>query len=106
VNACRKPGEWQTYDVYFTAPHFDADGKVIKPATITALLNGVLVQDHYELIGGTAYDHPPSYTAHPEKQPLRLQFHTNPVRFRNIWVREITPVNFTMPPEKEKPAKS
>jgi hypothetical protein len=106
ANACRKPGEWQTYDVYFTAPHFDADGKVTKPTTITAFLNGVLVQDHYELIGGTGYDHAPFYAAHPEKQPLRLQFHTNPVRFRNIWVREITPVDFTMPPEKETPAKS
>jgi hypothetical protein len=102
VNACRKPGEWQTYDVYFTAPRFDSDGKVTKPATMTAFQNGVLIQDHYELIGGTYYDRPPAYTAHPEKAPMRLQFHTNPVRFRNIWVRETKPVDFTMPEKAEK----
>jgi hypothetical protein len=103
VNVCKKPGEWQTYDVYFTAPRFDADGKVKSPGTMTAFQNGVLIQDHFELTGGTFYDRPAEYIAHAAKAPIRLQFHGNPVRFRNIWLREISPVNFTMP---EKPAKS
>lgn len=89
VNACRKPGEWQTYDVIFEAPQFDADGKVTKPACVTVLHNGVLVQNHFELLGSTFYHQPPVYEAHPEKGPLHLQFHGNPVRFRNIWIREL-----------------
>jgi hypothetical protein len=89
VNACRKPGEWQTYDIIWETPKFDAEGKLLKPAYVTVLHNGVVVQNHFALLGGTSYLEKPHYTAHPEKLPIRLQFHTNPVRFRNIWVREI-----------------
>ena len=90
VNACRKPGEWQAYDIVFTAPRFGDQGKLVKPAYITILQNGVLVQNHFELLGGTFYDRPPAYEPHPAKAPIHLQFHGNPVRFRNIWIREIT----------------
>jgi hypothetical protein len=98
VNACRKPGEWQTYDVIWTAPKFSQDGtSLVKPATMTALQNGVVIQNHYELQGGTFWHQPPHYTAHPEKGPIHLQFHGNPVRFRNIWVRELKPIVGTKP---------
>ncbi len=89
VNACRKPGEWQTYDIIFESPRFDADKKLTRPGYVTVLQNGILVQNHFELLGGTFYDQPPKYTAHPPKAPIHLQFHGNPVRFRNIWVREV-----------------
>lgn len=89
VNVSRKPGEWQAYDIIFHAPKFAEDGKVTKPATVTVLHNGVLVQDHFELEGGTSYIEAPKYSKHPDKLPLSLQNHGNPVRFRNIWVREL-----------------
>jgi hypothetical protein len=89
VNACRKPGEWQSYDILFTAPRFDTDKKLVKPAYITVLHNGVVIHNHYAITGGTFYDRPPSYTAHPDKAPIALQYHGDPVRFRNIWVREM-----------------
>ena len=89
VNASRKPGEWQSYDIAFTAPRFDADGKVVKPAFVTVFHNGVLVQNHTEIQGNTFYDQPPKYTKHPDKLPLVLMYHGDPVRFRNIWIREI-----------------
>jgi hypothetical protein len=88
VNASRKPGEWQTYDIAFTAPKFDAEGKVAKPAYITVLHNGVLVHNHFELHGITSYVEPPRYNKHGDKEPIHLQFHGNPVKFRNIWIRE------------------
>jgi len=90
VNATRKPGEWQAYDVIFTAPRFDDKGGLKKPAAITVLHNGVVVQNHFELLGGTFYERPPVYEAHADKGPIHLQFHGNPVRFRNIWIRQIT----------------
>ncbi len=89
VNASRKPGEWQTYDVIYHAPRFDGNGKLERPATITVLHNSVLVQDHVEILGGTANKGGPKYAAHPLKQPLALQDHNNPVRYRNIWIREL-----------------
>ncbi len=89
VNASRKPGEWQTYDIIWEAPKFDPQGKLLKPAYVTVLHNGVVVQNHFELTGGTSFTEKPHYTAHADKLPLMLQFHNNPVRFRNIWVREI-----------------
>lgn len=92
VNASRKPGEWQTYDIVWEAPKFGPDGAVVKPAVLTALHNGVLIQNHYELQGGTFWHLPPTYVEHGEKGPIHLQFHGNPVRFRNIWVREIQPI--------------
>jgi hypothetical protein len=89
VNASRPPGQWQTYDIVFHGPRFDKEGKVIRPARLTVLHNGVLVQDNVELSGPTANGQRPPYTAHAEKLPLALQDHGNPVRFRNIWMREL-----------------
>ncbi len=89
VNASRPPGEWQTYDIVFRAPRFDADGELTTPGYLTVLHNGVLVQDHAELEGLTVYIGAPYYEAHPPRQPLMLQDHGNPVSFRNIWLREL-----------------
>ena len=89
VNASRPPGEWQTYDIIFRRPHFDANGNMVKPARVTVFHNGVLVQDNVELTGATAhYDRPP-YEAHPDALPIQLQDHSDLVRFRNIWLREL-----------------
>lgn len=92
VNAMRKPGEWNTYDVIFTAPRFNEDGDLKSPAYVTAMHNGVLIQNHFALQGKTAWDEPPSYQKHADKLPIQIQYHGNPVRFRNIWVREIKPI--------------
>ena len=92
VNTCRKPGEWQTYDIIFHRPLFDKDGKVARKATFTVLHNGVLVQDHVALEGGTGWLGPHAvteYKPHSDKGPIMLQDHDNPVRFRNIWLREL-----------------
>lgn len=91
VNASRGPGEWQAYDIVFRAPRFDADGAVVSPARMTVLHNGVLVQDAVELTGPTAYQRRPPYTVHPDRLPISLQDHDFPVRYRNIWVRELDP---------------
>jgi hypothetical protein len=90
VNACRPPGEWQTYNIVWHGPHFARDGKVLRPARITVFQNGVLVQDNTELTGPTDYMHRPPYAPHPPKMPLLLQDHDQPVRFRNIWIRELS----------------
>ena len=100
VNVCRKPGEWQAYDIIFEAPRFDGAGKLLRPAFVTVLQNGVLVQNHFQLQGTTSWDQPPTYSAHPAKLPLLLQHHGNPVRFRNIWIRELPPAD-APPPEKK-----
>jgi hypothetical protein len=92
VNACRKPGEWQSYDIVFSAPRFAADGTVTQPARVTVIHNGIVVQNNFELIGGTFYDRPAKYEKHAEKLPLQLQYHGNPMRFRNIWIRELVPI--------------
>ena len=89
VNASRKPGEWQTYDILWQCPKFDEKGKLLTPAYVTVLHNGVVVQNHFELTGGTSWTEKPHYTAHPAKLPITLQFHGNPVRYRNIWIREM-----------------
>ena len=89
VNASLPPGQWQTYDIVFHRPQFAEDGKVTKPATMTIFHNGVLVQDHRELKGTTAHHSPGVYTKHADKLPIRLQNHGNPVRFRNIWIRQL-----------------
>jgi hypothetical protein len=88
VNASRKPGEWQSYDIIFTAPRFAEDGKLAKPAYATILHNGVLVQNHTELKGSTFFDRAPAYEKHADKLPIVLMYHGDPVRFRNIWIRE------------------
>ncbi len=89
VNACRPPGTWQSYDAIFTAPLFNEDGSLKSPAFITVLHNGVLIQNHVELKGSTEYIGKPSYKVHPDKLPLALQDHGNPVSYRNIWIREL-----------------
>lgn len=96
VNACRKPGEWQTYDIIFEAPRFN-DGKLQSPAIVTVLQNGILVQNHLELIGDTPFHRAPQYTPHDEKLPLTLMYHGNPVRFRNIWIREFKELDSKRP---------
>jgi hypothetical protein len=89
VNASRPPGEWQSYDILYTAPRFDGAGKLVSPARITAFQNGVLIQNNVELTGPTGWIDRAPYAPHPEKQPIAFQDHGNPVRFRNVWVREL-----------------
>jgi len=89
VNASLPPGQWQTYDIIYTAPRFDPQGGLISKAYLTVFHNGVLVQNHVELTGPTEWLNRPPYTAHPVKQPIYLQEHGNPVRFRNVWIREL-----------------
>ena len=91
VNAARKPGEWQSYDVVWNAPIFNEDGTLKTPAYVTALFNGVLVQNHFELKGQTLYIGKPFYKAF-DGAPIKLQAHgdkSEPISFRNIWVREL-----------------
>ncbi len=88
VNACRPPGEWQTYDIFYTAPRFNADGIRVAPGRVTVVQNGVLIQHNVEIQGTTEYIGLPKNMAH-EKGPLELQDHGNPVSFRNIWIREL-----------------
>lgn len=89
VNASRPPGQWQSYDVVFITPRFAADGRVLAPARMTVLHNGVLVQHDVALRGATVYQGQPEYEAHAAQLPLRLQDHGDAVAFRNIWVRDI-----------------
>jgi hypothetical protein len=89
VNASRGPGEWQSFDIVFTAPRF-ADGQVASPARATMFHNGVLVHHAAELIGSTLHQKVGVYEVHPEQEPIVLQDHGNPVRFRNIWARRLT----------------
>ena len=88
VNAVRKPAEWNLYDIIWEAPAFNRD-KLVRPAYVTVLLNGILLHHRRELLGRTSHKEIPPYAAHPAKGPLKLQDHKNPVRFRNIWAREI-----------------
>ncbi len=89
ANACRPPGEWQTYDMIFTVPHFGPNGEVVTPAYVTVIQNGVVVQNHQAFRGATNWKSPGKYTPHPERLPLALQYHNNSVSFRNIWVRPV-----------------
>ncbi len=89
VNACLPPGEWQTYDIVFRRPRFAPGGECTEPVRLTVFHNGVLVQDNVPLCGGTMWLQPMPYSFHPDKLPLSLQDHGNPVRFRNIWVRAL-----------------
>lgn len=89
VNAMRPPGEWNTYDVVFMAPRFNADGVLITPARVTVLHNGILVQNNVELKGNTEYIGIPQYQAHGSELPIQLQDHGDLVSFRNIWARRL-----------------
>ncbi len=89
VNASLPPGKWQVYDILFKAPVFSEDHKLLSPGYVTVIQNGVLVQFHVELKGPTLYVGTPEYQYHEAKLPLMLQDHGNPVRYRNIWVRNI-----------------
>ena len=88
VNCCRPPGQWQTYDIIYHVPRFTDDGALITPGRVTVLQNGVLIQDNVSIKGVTTGS-PAKYTKHNLKEPLVLQDHGNPVRYRNIWVREL-----------------
>ena len=89
VNACRPPGEWQTYDIIFTAPRFGSDGALKSPAYATVIQNGILVQNHSALLGPTEHRKLAAYTPMPATGPIALQDHHHPVRYRNIWVRPL-----------------
>lgn len=89
VNACRKPGEWQSYDIVFTAPRFAKDGALLSPARVTVLHNGILVHNDVAYYGPSGHKVAPHYTPHAAQAPLQLQDHGNPVRYRNIWIREL-----------------
>jgi hypothetical protein len=88
-NASRAPGEWQAYDIYFRRPRFAADGQVLQRARVTVVHNGILVQDNEEIRGGTSWLKTLPYAKHADKGPLELQDHGHPVRFRNIWLRDV-----------------
>jgi hypothetical protein len=92
VNACRRPGEWQTYDILFTRPRFAAAGSLEKPGRVSVLHNGVAIHADTVIKGPTAWHAPPTYEAHADALPIALQDHGNPVQFRNIWVRPFEPV--------------
>lgn len=88
VSACRRPGEWQTYDIIWETPRFE-DGRLVRPAYLTLIHNGVVVHNHTELMGPTGHRIVPQYRSHPPVGPLMLQDHGDPVRFRNIWYRPL-----------------
>jgi len=89
VNAARPPGEWQSYDIIFRAPRFDADGKLVQPAYFTVFWNGVLVQNHQASLGTTKFKAVADYTNKTVRGPVMLQYHGSHVRFRNIWIRPL-----------------
>ncbi len=88
VNPARPKGEWNVYDIFFEAPHFDGD-KLVKPAYATVVFNGVLVQNHKNFLGTTIWRQVATYKPHPPEEPLSLQDHNQPVRYRNIWIRRL-----------------
>ena len=89
VNASRPPDAWQSYDIVFRRPHFDENDTLVEPAHVTVFHNGVLVQNHVTLTGPTGHKSRPPYAAHAEKLPLMLQDHSEPTRYRNVWIREL-----------------
>ena len=91
VNASLPPGEWQSYDIIFHRPRFSSDGRLEQPARATVLQNGVLIHDNVQFKGRTVHGEEAKYQPHPDLGPIMLQDHADPVRFRNIWVRELKP---------------
>jgi len=89
VNVCKAPGEWQSYDIIFTAPRFSENGTVITPAHITVLQNGVLVQNNTTIWGNSVYIGSPTYEKHDAKESIVLQDHSHLTSYRNIWIREL-----------------
>jgi Domain of Unknown Function (DUF1080) len=96
VNACRMPGVWQSYDIVFVAPRFK-DGALVSPAIVTVFLNGILVQHATPMIGASAHRAVGKYSPHAEKGPIELQDHGDPVRYRNVWIREVGPYSEISP---------
>jgi hypothetical protein len=88
VNACRPPGEWQQYDIVYTVPRFK-DGQLAVPGYVTLFHNGVVVQNHTQILGATGHRVLPKLVVHGPQGPIRLQDHGYPVRFRNIWIRPL-----------------
>lgn len=112
ANAMRKPGEWNYYDIVFNTPKFKGNGDIDRPGHVTLIQNGVLMLNHFELLGSSGFISAPRYEPHAETGPIAIQFHRDPVRFRNIWVREIKPpvghragppFNLQPQPRKEEP---
>ena len=91
VNACRKPGQWQTYDILFTRPRFSADGSLERSGCVSVLHNGIAIHSNTIIKGTTAWHEPPAYKPHADALPITLQEHGNPVQFRSIWVRPFEP---------------
>jgi hypothetical protein len=91
VNACRAPGEWQTYDIMWTAPVF-ADNKLVSPAYVTVIQNGILIQNHTKVTGTTPHRQIGTYTPHGDG-PVKLQYHGNKLRYRSVWVRKLKPID-------------
>jgi len=92
VNASRKPGQWQSYDIIFTAPRFKENGELESPARVTVMHNGVLIQNNVTILGPTDWVMKPVYAKHDAKLPLMLQDHGddgNPISYRNIWIRNL-----------------
>lgn len=92
ANASRAPGEWQSYDIFFSRPRFSPSGELLDSARITVIHNGVLVHNAVAFQGRTAHQRRAAYEPHPDRMPVLLQDHGDRVRFRNVWVRELTPV--------------
>ena len=89
ANASRPPGEWQTYDIAFRRPRFDNSGKLLEPARLTLIHNGILIQNNEELLGRTSWLESLPYEAHADRGPIQLQDHGHRVRFRNMWIRDL-----------------
>ncbi len=103
ANASRPPGQWQTYDIAFRRPRFDKDGKLLEPARMTVIHNGILIQNNEELWGRTDWLETSPYEANPDRGPIQLQDHGHPVRFRNIWIRELAERRVPTPEDLARP---